>query len=780
MLQSTVPSSAANYFIFDQLIEGVQVIDFQYLYFYLNDSVLAQAKSTKEALLGFSMIEKFPGIEQSPMFAFLQKCMELREAQTYLNEFQHLDGSKGYFELRMQPVPEGVLILSIDETAKTVAIKELEEQIVRYRCVADASSDAIWDWDLITDRATFGEGNWTIFGFEEKEIEHFSNFIMEKIHPDDVPVIQYKIKCITEVDEKKWEFEYRIKTAAGNYVNVLDRGTALKNELGQTIRIIGARRDITLQKRIEHQKKILSEIIPVFSESIEFKSALEKILGQLVGYFDDYKLAELWLVEPTQKSIDLICKASEFSFANQFYKETKQWNTFGFGEGMPGTVWKTKKRQIWNDVQSNVAFARRNAAQLIDLKTVKGIPLLCKDEVIGVLLLGASVDLKADIYNDQFYNDLSKLLGSEINRKQIEQELTEIFNAAPDIICVAGLDGYYKKINPRMCDLLGYSENQLLNDPIVTYIHPDDKERTITETVRISSEVNSHNFENRYVAKDGSIIWLSWSSILNTDTGLIYAVARDITEIKATEIQLKLLNKELAERALKLQQSNEELEQFAFIASHDLQEPLRMVTSFVSLLEKKYSHLMDESGQQYIHFAVDGARRMRQIILDLLEYSRIGKTRIEMHDVDLLKCVNYIERDQRARIEELNAQISTENLTVIRSYETPVYQLLQNLISNSLKYHAVGKRPEIHIKMTETDKDWIISVSDNGIGIKPEFHDKIFLLFQRLHTKDKYNGTGIGLSLCKKIVTDLKGAIWLESEKGVGSTFYFSLPKEAQ
>lgn len=777
MPKTTFPTKESSYTVFDQLIEGVQVLDFEFRYFYLNDAVVEQARSVKSELLGQKITDKFPGIAHSQMFELLQRCMHERIPQTFLNEFDHLDGSKGYFELRMQPVPEGVLILSIDQTTQTLAVQDLEESLTRYRCVADAASDAIWDWDMITDKASFGEGNMILFGYEEKEIDHFSTFLFDRIHPDDLPEINYKIQCITHINEKKWELEYRLKAANGEYLNVHDRGTALKDENGKTVRIIGARRDITLQKRKEQQKKLLIDISMEFSETSSLKEALTAILKKLVLYFDNYKLAELWLVEPTKKSIDLVAKASDMPLSDQFFEKSLEHNTFKYGEGMPGSVWKNKKRQIWNDVQSNVAFVRRNAAQIIDLNTVKGIPLICNNDVIGTLMLGSSKDLKADRYNSQFYNELSQLLGSEINRKQTEQELIEIFNAAPDIICIAGMDGFYKKFNPQMCALLGYTETELLTVPVINFVHPDDQERTQSEIVRISATANSHNFENRYIKKDGSFIWLSWSSRLNKDTGLVYAVARDITEIKNAENQLKLLNNELAERALKLQQSNEELEQFAYIASHDLQEPLRMVSSFVTLLEKKYGHQLDENGKQYIHFAVDGAKRMRQIILDLLEYSRIGKSNIEMQEVDLTKCVNYIEQDQYARINELNATIFKENLNIIRSYETPVYQLLQNLISNSLKYHSKDKAPEILVKMTENEREWIISVTDNGIGIKPEFHDKIFLLFQRLHTKEKYSGTGIGLALCKKIVTDLKGKIWLTSEVGKGTTFYFSLPK---
>ena len=252
---------------------------------------------------------------------------------------------------------------------------------------------------------------------------------------------------------------------------------------------------------------------------------------------------------------------------------------------------------------------------------------------------------------------------------------------------------------------------------------------------------------------------------------------QDITARKNTELELKKLNEVLEDRALKLQQSNEELEQFAYVASHDLQEPLRMVTSFLSLLERKYDGQLDDKAKQYIHFAVDGAKRMRQIILDLLEFSRVGRIREELDNVNLNYLLESIIALNKDRIEDCKASIVYSELPTIKSYETPVYQVLQNLISNSLKYHSTTVTPKIEITVEENEHDWLLKVKDNGIGIDPTYHPKVFQLFQRLHTKTEYSGSGIGLSLCKKIIEDLKGKIWIESEEGKGCIFIFTLPK---
>jgi light-regulated signal transduction histidine kinase (bacteriophytochrome) len=221
--------------------------------------------------------------------------------------------------------------------------------------------------------------------------------------------------------------------------------------------------------------------------------------------------------------------------------------------------------------------------------------------------------------------------------------------------------------------------------------------------------------------------------------------------------------------------SNKELEDFAYVASHDLQEPLRMVTGFLGQIEKKYSTAIDDRGRQYIHFAVDGAKRMRRIILDLLEFSRIGRMEEKEERIDLNELVAEIIILSQTRIQDSNAIINTGKLPSLVSYKAPVRQVFYNLINNALKYHNEHVQTIINISVKETADGWQFSIEDNGIGIEEEYYNRIFLLFQRLHNKDEYSGTGIGLAICKKIIENFGGKIWVRSKYGVGSTFYFTL-----
>ena len=252
---------------------------------------------------------------------------------------------------------------------------------------------------------------------------------------------------------------------------------------------------------------------------------------------------------------------------------------------------------------------------------------------------------------------------------------------------------------------------------------------------------------------------------------------KNITTRKQQENTVIELNRQIKLRADELASSNKELEEFAYIASHDLQEPLRMVSSFLKLLHKKYDTVLDEKGRQYIYFAVDGATRMRQIILDLLEYSRVGKGKQQPELINLHQLLNDILLLNSVAIKEKNAIIKWNNLPEIHGIKVSIQQVFQNLISNALKYQQPGNDAFIEIIATEAEEHWLFEVADNGIGIDPAFYDKIFVVFQRLHEKDKYEGNGIGLSVCKKIIEKDGGKIWVESNQGKGCRFLFTLKK---
>ena len=243
---------------------------------------------------------------------------------------------------------------------------------------------------------------------------------------------------------------------------------------------------------------------------------------------------------------------------------------------------------------------------------------------------------------------------------------------------------------------------------------------------------------------------------------------RDVTERKKAEEILKLKLEELA-------RSNAELEQFAYVSSHDLQEPLRMISSYLQLLQRRYQGKIDEKADKYIYFAVDGAARMQVLINDLLEFSRVTTRAEEPEPTDCEFVLNQILSNLELYIKENKATVSHDTLPEVMADNTQLAQVFQNLIINGIKFHS-EEAPKIHISAEKKANEWLFSVQDNGIGIDPQYSEKIFEVFKRLHKKEEYPGTGIGLAVCKKIVERHGGRIWVESELGKGSTFYFTLP----
>jgi len=235
----------------------------------------------------------------------------------------------------------------------------------------------------------------------------------------------------------------------------------------------------------------------------------------------------------------------------------------------------------------------------------------------------------------------------------------------------------------------------------------------------------------------------------------------------------------LEKQTEELKTSNEELENFASIASHDLKEPLRMIRNFMELLEKKYADQLDEKAKKYIHFAVDGSSRMTTLINDLLDFSSIGRKETEKETIDLNQILDGVVQYYDSKIEETSASVHYESMPVVHAVPVSMRMLFQNLVGNALKYHKAEALPEIEIRVEDKHTAWQFSVSDNGIGLDEQYREDVFLLFKRLHSPEEYSGTGMGLAICKKIVEQHGGEIWVESEPGVGSTFHFTISKHA-
>ena len=372
--------------------------------------------------------------------------------------------------------------------------------------------------------------------------------------------------------------------------------------------------------------------------------------------------------------------------------------------------------------------------------------------------------------------------------RQSEEQLKQTENFSLVMTTHVGLDGSWLKVPSTLCDMLGYTQEELLADKFESVTHPDDFKADWSQCQRlIRGEIKSFDLEKRYIRKDGEIIWvyLNYSIVLDDDNNPLHFLTyiRDITERKKLEDALKGYSKELEgrvkERTQALERSNKDLEEFAYLASHDLQEPLRKITTFGDRIIEKQDSLSEES-RDYLERMQKAAWRMAQYIHDLLEYSRVAQQPKHYEQISLGKIVTQVMDDLSQQIKNVNAIIHVEELPALEVDPVQFPKLIQNLLSNAMKYHREDVAPTINITSSflENAKKWQIEVSDNGIGIEEKYYSRIFKPFERLHGRSAYEGTGIGLAICEKIIHRHNGTITVQKNQPHGTTFIITLPEK--
>ncbi|WP_126661086.1 PAS domain-containing sensor histidine kinase [Haloterrigena salifodinae] len=357
--------------------------------------------------------------------------------------------------------------------------------------------------------------------------------------------------------------------------------------------------------------------------------------------------------------------------------------------------------------------------------------------------------------------DITEQKERERELQQIRDRMEFALNATDAIVWDWNVDENQTSFYPSAESLYGTTVETW--DDFIEIVHPDDREQT-EEKIRKSLETGEPKEEEIRIDRDGEERWIEAPGrpIEDEDGSTrMIGVARDITERKTFE--------------QKLRESNERLEQFAYAASHDLQEPLRMVSSYLQLLDQRYGDELDEDGREYINFAVDGAARMREMIDGLLEYSRVETQGDPFEPIGLETVLEDVLDNLQFRIEEHDTEITSEDLPEVEGDASQLRQVFQNLLENAIEYSGDAP-PQVHISAERAGNKWVVSVSDDGIGIDPDDQDRIFEIFQRLHSREEHDGTGIGLALCNRIVERHGGEIWIDSEPDDGTTFSFSLP----
>ncbi|MBI4314216.1 MAG: PAS domain S-box protein [Candidatus Omnitrophica bacterium] len=370
---------------------------------------------------------------------------------------------------------------------------------------------------------------------------------------------------------------------------------------------------------------------------------------------------------------------------------------------------------------------------------------------------------------DQTQTELS-LARQELLRS--DEYFHSLIQNSLDVIFVLEPDGCVRYTSPSAERILGYQPQRLAKRCIFEFIDPYDLPKMLqafNRSVCHPQAIESETFH--FLKQDGTrrFVEAIFNSLLENPAmeGVVLNI-HDITDLNQAQNALKSAADELA-------RSNQELEQFAYAASHDLQEPLRKVASYTQLLGDTYKGKLDGEADKFIGYVVDGVVRMQALIKDLLLYSRVGRGEMTKEPISMDAVVSQVLSTLEIRIRETQAVVTKDPLPTVPVNRSQIEQLMQNLIGNAVKYHGEAA-PRIHVSAQRRGTHWVFSVRDNGIGIDPQHYDRVFVIFQRLHTRTQYEGTGIGLAICKKIVERHGGKIWVESKPGEGSTFLFTVP----
>jgi PAS domain S-box-containing protein len=525
-----------------------------------------------------------------------------------------------------------------------------------------------------------------------------------------------------------------IRHKSGKTTDVLYNATVFRNETGEIQGVFAAARDVTERKRAEER---------VRAASLYSRSLIEASLDPLVTISADGKITD---VNKSTEDVTGVPRdqligsdfSDYFTEPEEARKGYRKVFTDGYVVDYPLAI-RHRSGKV-TDVLYNASIYRNEAG-----------------EVQGVFAAARDVT----------------------ERKRAEEQLRaaslytrSLIEASLDPLVTISAKGKITDVNKATEDVTGCSREELIGSDFSDYFTAPDEARAGYRKVFTEGFVKDYPLAIRH--KSGRITDVLYNaSLYRNPQGEIqgvFAAARDITVRKAMENEIK-------QTMEKLQQSNAELEQFAYVASHDLQEPLRMVASYVQLLERRYKGKLDPEADEFIAYAVDGANRMRGLIDDLLTYSRVSRLGKPFEPTDLESTLDVVLMNLQASITENGAVVTHDKLPVVVADGGQLVQLFQNLIGNAIKFH--GKEPpRVHVSVQVKETEYLFSVRDNGIGIAPEYFDRLFKIFQRLHTREEYPGSGIGLAVCKKIVERHGGRIWIESQVGKGSTIYFTLNKQ--
>ncbi|MGL6283584.1 MAG: PAS domain-containing protein, partial [Microcoleaceae cyanobacterium] len=671
---------------------------------------------------------------------------------------------------------------------KTAVLEKEQKRLVESQKIAHIGS---FEYDITTDQITWSEEAYRIFQYDPHLPTPPNEEFMSHFHPEDLP---HCVEVLQKVSERPLAFnvDYRFQCADGTLKYINSRGQSVIDEQGKMLALVGVVIDITAQKKIEVKLREQAERLKLIIEGTEMATWDWYLpTNQLIWSRRHYEI--LGLEYPGHELGDY------HIWMSHLHPEDRQEVLENYDQSLKkGEVYQGEYRIIRSDNQA--------------IKWLGAIGGCIEDETGKIIRsIGVLFDIterkEAEIALQNAYEKIAKN----------EQRYRSLIEATSQAVWQSDCDGYLLSPVTGWQKITGQSDQEMSGLGWLDAIHPDDIPKVQAEIARALQE-EPHIYECEYrlyqkstgdygyfLAKSLPLFdaqgnleeWIGTATNI-TATKLVEQLLRENNNFLESKVQerTQALEQEIAEReeiekqmremTIELERSNEELSQFAYIASHDLQEPLRAIVNFAQKISTNYQGRLDAKADMYIEFVVDGASRMQNLVRDLLSYSRVGRKDLTWQPVDINNLLIKVCHDLQVVIKETEAQINIPPLPLIYGDHSQLGLLWQNLLSNSLKYHS--DRP-VNIEILLVNDHFppepelilesyvLLAIKDNGIGIDSQYSDRIFGIFQRLHTSEEYPGTGLGLAICQKIVERHHGKIWVESVLGEGSTFYLVLPQ---
>ena len=718
------------------------IINLDKTFLYINSSAANKPGISKQNIIGKTIIETAQFLndyllETKIDEAYLSKLPVIYQTHnTVLNE---------WYDKTIYPTAEGFTIYEKNITQRKLAENELLKTKKLLEETNEIANIGGWEVDLVNPTV-----NWTLV---TRAILEVSPEYMTDLNTalEFYPAGENReriTRVINEAVESGTSFneELNMVSAKGNHRWVKVKGKSEFKD-GKCIRVFGTFHDLTAEKNLKDQLIFKEQL---FTQAFKY-AATGIALISLEGIITDanesicnmfgYKWEELQNV-----NFNLL------TYPPDIYKYIDL-----LGDALNGKFEKAHLEKRCLHKNGSIVWINVNFSLIKDDK-------------------GKTVNIISHVI------DITERKNAEQNLQNSEQKFRELFHFLPAGIALLDIkEENYLEVNESLLGLSGYTKEEFVQLSYLTRTPDEYLSQDAIELEKLMLTGHCGPYKKKLIKKNGDLYPVLIEAIKFTnqeEKALVLAVVQDISELELKEQQFSELNILLQKSNTNLANINEELARFSYIVSHDLKEPLRMVTSFMDLLQKKYAEQLDEKANNYINFAVDGGRRMQKMINDLLLYSNTGQNRTGKETVELVALINEVEQNLLKQINEFDTTIIIDNACCcIQVFKSEILRLFQNLISNAIKFSKKDVKPIIHIHCIDENDYWLISIKDNGIGIDNRNLNKIFDVFTRLHAINEYEGTGIGLAICKKIITQHKGNIWAESVPDIGSTFYFTISK---